>query len=402
MSDCTEFIAACRYETDLIFLKTLHQSCRAQFCNYNHANAIYAAYDNNIMPTVYWLLEPDQMPVRYNNSRDINYNYCITQTLNDKKYDLLRAILYWLFDNCVAQFNKPALFEKLCRIGHTQLIDMMLRIYPELLEVPDKHKYMVAACYSGHLELAKRLDIISEIHYDKRILLMAFNCSCNHIDVATWFYDKYQGLINELIDIAGINKIYNTTLIYNYDVASWLYGLWPNVSLLSYTFDCVCNMGNVRSVRMIYEKHPDFNLCETGFLNACNRGHAEICDIMLQKNASLINNRIAQSSIEMHLLRNNESMIQLCRKYGINYEIYDKRISSNMSCVSVRFNKEPVKVAEIDRTCPICIKDDVEWQTACKHNFCKSCISLQINKYNKKCPCCRQAIDFASMSDIVF
>jgi len=79
-------------------------------------------------------------------------------------------------------------------------------------------------------------------------------------------------------------------------------------------------------------------------------------------------------------------------KYKLNIEngiIIDYQIIKNRLEKIIK-SKENIIFAE---KCGICFESRSELQINCGHTFCKSCLSIHMNKFNNKnCPYCRQKI----------
>ena len=72
----------------------------------------------------------------------------------------------------------------------------------------------------------------------------------------------------------------------------------------------------------------------------------------------------------------------------IDNKIVDYKIKINLPILN---NKQIILSQTDDKICPVCLDNQIELQTNCKHNFCVKCCD-QFYTVNKICPYCRTNI----------
>ena len=225
--------------------------------------------------------------------------------------------------------------------------------------------FCIACCY-GYLEVAKWLltqkpdiDIFAEYDYAFR-----FSCANGHFELAKWLLIQKPYINSSAkIEYAFSYACFNGYL----EVAKWLLIQKPDINISlenEYAFRFACNYGHLEVAKWLLIQKPDINISlenEYAFRVACNYGHLEVAKWLTTLNAKyqlvIQNNRIISWTITKELPINSTIKIKL--------DTLDKH----------------------DKTCHICIENQVTHQSNCKHNYCFQCISKLYE--SKKCPYCR-------------
>ena len=224
----------------------------------------------------------------------------------------------------------------------------------------------LSSCELGNLDLINWLmhfDYNLNINFDDNL---PFQVSCinNNLDIAKLIAKKN----NFDIQINDNNFIYEILYDDNFIILEWLNNNIPNIfKNLSYEqiyliFKNACYY-DIKFAKLLYNIFPDIPI----YINN-NKIFIELCN----------DNKIDSVYFLMDI-RPNCYYIEIIDDIIINYEIINNLIIDKY-----------IKNIFDDNLCIICLENNANIITECKHLYCLKCIETHYIVNNVKCPYCRK------------
>ena len=227
------------------------------------------------------------------------------------------------------------------------------------------------ACEKGHLEFAQWLyEIKPTRDFSKLTYEEAFRWSCMNGDLlaAQWLC-QIRPALNEY----GNENIFNNICAYGHlQVAQWMYQIKPTIDISADN--------------------------EQAFRSACLYGHLQVAQWLLDIQPTLDISaddddafRIAYYDGQLHIAQWLQSICP--DRYLLTIE--NHKMTHYQIMKPLQYFDETVSFKEEDNVCPICTVNCVAVQTACKHSYCKECLTnwLSSSHSNFACPYCREKIE---------
>jgi hypothetical protein len=243
------------------------------------------------------------------------------------------------------------------------------------------YRPLANACFRKHLELAMWLDSMAPMSENADDIHNVFKSACYQLDIALWFYNKYENLIRTHLPFDKLWNIFNNAVTRNsMSVVKWLYEILKEtqnnkegaghkdcqdltalpsgvsrptvggnvVPLSDQAFGIACRAGLYENVEWILETFPDTNIYKDdcyGMVSAVcrtdeNENYCKIVDMLLNKysaefiqgnfvpeqwNLWFRQNKEVQHVLSREIVRGNQNIIDMCEKYNIKYNICEKK-----------------------------------------------------------------------------
>ena len=307
-----------------------------------YLKAIYAAFDGNKTSLLDLLMDRNNFDYV---EGGFTYIWAMNMYLSDKRHDVFKWSMQWLLEHNVT-YDISACFDLCCLFGEKINAVFLYNNYKIDITLQN-YRPLANACFRKHLELAMWLDSMAPMSTNADDIHNVFKSACFQLDIALWFYNKYENLIRTHLPYDKMYNIFNNAVTRNsMSVVKWLYeilketqnnkeGAGGNVVPLSdQAFGIACRAGLYENVEWILETFPDTNIYKDdcyGMVSAVcrtdeNANYCQIVDMLLNKySAEFIKNKEVQHVLSREIVRGNQNIIDMCKKYNIKYKICEKK-----------------------------------------------------------------------------
>jgi hypothetical protein len=311
-----------------------------------YLKAIYAAFDGNKTSLLDLLMDRNNFDYV---EGGFTYIWAMNMYLSDKRHDVFKWSMQWLLKHNVT-YDISACFDLCCLFGEKINAEFLYSNYKIDITLQN-YRPLANACFRKHLELAMWLDSMAPMSTNADDIHNVFKSACSQLDIALWFYNKYENLIRTYLPFDKLWNIFNNAVTRNsMSVVKWLYKTWDNKFTLSdQAFGIACRAGLYENVEWILETFPDTNIYKDdcyGMVSAVcrtdeNENYCKIVDMLLNKysaefiqgklsfpeqwNLWFRQNKEVQHVLSREIVRGNKNIINMCEKYNIKYKICEKK-----------------------------------------------------------------------------